>query len=53
MALLQKVKKAPVERTEDGLPLKKRTKYYITGEKLMEKSPSPIIKVEEDSDHEI
>ena len=48
-----KVKKAPVERTEDGLPLKKRTKYYFTGEKLMENSLSPIIKVEEDSDHEI
>ena len=58
-----KVKRAPVPfvppppplivRTEDGLPLKKRTRYYITGKKLMEKSPSPIIKVEEDSDHEI
>ena len=76
-----KVKKAPVplvppvERTEDGLPLKKRYKLYymhILGpngkterkivpvevkeeEKVMssEKSISPIIKVEEDSDHEI
>ena len=65
-----KVKRAPVERTEDGLPLKKRYMlYHICGpngknqivpvevkeEKVMspEKSPSPIIKVEEDSDHEI
>ena len=54
-----KLKKGPVERTDDGLPLKKKFRPFLyqtgNGKVMMssEKSPSPIIKVEEDSDHEI